>query len=103
MRGKREVTPPPSLVVLERSAVTFADLVGAFSRCRQGWRQVGARGRLEGLASPSWNVYIFAGDSVVESMQSRKTFSRVDYLSTFVLKGTILLIKTKIFGALRAP
>lgn len=22
----------------------FADLVGAFSRCRQGWRQVGARG-----------------------------------------------------------
>ena len=73
MRGKREITPPPPLVVLEWSAVTFADLVGAFSQCRQEWRQVGARGRLEGLASPSWNVYIFAGESVVESLQSRKT------------------------------
>ena len=54
----------------------------------RGGARSGPGGRLEGLAFPSWNVYVFAGESVVESMQSRKTFSRVYDLSFFALKMT---------------
>ena len=81
----------------------FADLVDASARCGQGWPQVGAEGRLERLASLSGNVYIFIGESVVESMLSRTKFSRPDDLPVFAVKRTIFLIRTQNFWPTSRP
>ena len=57
----------------------------------------GGRGSSGKAGIPIGNVYIFIGESVVESIQSRTKFSRPDDLPVFAVKRTIFLIRTQNF------